>query len=322
MNTAINDSSPRLRIADILLIKDEDQEQEEENDGVGAGDGELLLMEGCTGVVSRWFSRFRAAKFKKISGQVEKREQDVTSDDKYSTDLLNGGDSPCMDPQNHQSGCPTEPSFNMGVGCYLLYLIAASKNELDKMMELRTQMEMLLQDAKKELEAKDTLADPFKSTGVFPYSTIDVREGVDRSECDTPKSEQCPKGMDPLEAELEAELERFLLQHPQQQSIEVTVNDTDTAKSQSFSSGEVINPEIDPQGEECTEVDYGIPPYELERRLHEVLEARQQDQITELEAALECARHKLRENDIEITWWKDTAKLLSQHIPATSRPIS
>ncbi|XP_031279621.1 protein POLAR LOCALIZATION DURING ASYMMETRIC DIVISION AND REDISTRIBUTION-like [Pistacia vera] len=306
-------------------------------------------MEGCIGVVSRWFSRFRAAKFKKISGQVEKREQDVTSDDKCSTDLLNGGDSPCMDPQNHQSGCPTEPSFNMGVGCYLLYLIAASKTEHDKMMELRTQMEMLLQDAKKELEAKDTLADPFKFTSVFPNSTIDVREGVESSydhslhnsktsyvlpvsptimmcdqssDCDTPKSEQCPKGMDPLEAELEAELERFLLQHPQQQSIEVTFNDTDTAKSQSFSSGEVINPEIDPQEEECTEVDYGIPPYELERRLHEVLEGRQQEQITELEAALECARHKLCEKDIEITWWKDTAKLLSQHIPANSRPIS
>lgn len=71
-----------------------------------------------------------------------------------------------------------------------------------------------------------------------------------------------------------------------------------------------------------TEVDYGVPlpPQELERRLHEVLEARQQEQIRELEAALESARHKLREKDLEISRWKDTAKFLSQHNPATSRP--
>lgn len=79
-------------------------------------------------------------------------------------------------------GCPTTgPSFNMGVAGCLLYLIAASKNELNKMMELRTQMEMLLQDAKKELETEDTLADPFKSNNEFTYSTIDVREEVGSS---------------------------------------------------------------------------------------------------------------------------------------------
>lgn len=72
----------------------------------------------------------------------------------------------------------------------------------------------------------------------------------------------------------------------------------------------------------CTEVHYGIHPYELERRLHKVVEARQQEHIRELEAALECARHKLHEKEIEISWWKDTAKLISQHIPGPLRRMA
>lgn len=38
-----------------------------------------------------------------------------------------------------------------------MYLIVASKNELTKMVELRTKMETLLQSVKKELQRKDAL---------------------------------------------------------------------------------------------------------------------------------------------------------------------
>lgn len=144
-------------------------------------------------------------------------------------------------------GCWRDSSFNVGVGCCLLYLIAASKNELDKMEKLRTQMEMLLQNAKKELQMEDTsTTNPFEND-IFAYSTTHVRGvesnchlspqnigtpsvlpesstvlGCDESlKSDTPKTEQCLEGTDQLEAELEAELERFLLQHPQEKRLKV-----------------------------------------------------------------------------------------------------
>lgn len=96
MYPAFNDSSPRLRIADVLLIQDAVQEQK--------NDGELLPVESCTGVVSRWLSRFRAAKLKKFPGQVDESVQDATSDVKCSTGVFNCGDSPCTVPRNHQLG--------------------------------------------------------------------------------------------------------------------------------------------------------------------------------------------------------------------------
>lgn len=40
----------------------------------------------------------------------------------------------------------------MGIGSFLLYLVVASKSELDKMANLRMQMEMFLLNAKQELQ--------------------------------------------------------------------------------------------------------------------------------------------------------------------------
>lgn len=57
----------------------------------------------------------------------------------------------------------------------------------------------------------------------------------------------------------------------------------------------------------------GVCPRELERRLHELLEARQQERIVELQTALECAERKLNEKEMEICWWRDTARLVSKH---------
>jgi hypothetical protein len=57
----------------------------------------------------------------------------------------------------------------------------------------------------------------------------------------------------------------------------------------------------------------GVAPLQLERKLHQVLEARQQERIKELEDALECAEHKLHDKEIEVSWWKHTAALISGH---------
>lgn len=66
---------------------------------------------------------------------------------------------------------------------------------------------------------------------------------------------------------------------------------------------------------------HGVAPHELERRLHELLEARQQERIDELEAELEHTKLVLREKEIEASWWKDTVRLFPQQYPETSRSL-
>nr|POE51456.1 protein polar localization during asymmetric division and redistribution [Quercus suber] len=132
------------------------------------------------------------------------------------------------------------------------------------------------------------------------------------------QKEEHVEGMDELEAELVAELELLQIhldrenstKHPQQQRIK----DAASVRGRSLSFVEVIDPQNG-----GTEMEYGVPPTELEIRLHELLEARQQERVEELEAALECTIHKLREKEIEVSWWKDTARLISQHVPGPSR---
>ncbi|KAA8521700.1 hypothetical protein F0562_012373 [Nyssa sinensis] len=235
--------------------------------------------------------------------------------------------------------CVNQASFNLGVGFGLVYLITASKNELSKMMELRTQMEILLQDVKEELQSQrretlsktsdsndnlaHSIADALESShvnGCVPLQNLTSLENPADSEthlvynqslnCDACRQEKCVEGMDQLEAELEAELEllqlhldaEVVLKRPKQQQMEVPDEDTAPEGSLSGSFGEVVDPP-----EAGTREHFGVPPNELQRRLHELLEARQQERIKELEDALECAKHKLNEKEREVSWWKDSA---------------
>jgi hypothetical protein len=65
------------------------------------------------------------------------------------------------------------------------------------------------------------------------------------------------------------------------------------------------------EDEECCE-DKGSPhggvsARALERRLHEVLQKRQQERIVELEST----QRRLHEKGREVVWWRDAAKLVS-----------
>lgn len=83
-----------------------------------------------------------------------------------------------------------------------------------------------------------------------------------------------------------------------------------------MSSGEVIDPQYVENSEFC-----GVPPLEVERRLHELLEGRQEERIKELEAHLESMQRKLQEKEVEVAWWKDTAKLISKQVPESARTL-
>lgn len=128
-------------------------------------------------------------------------------------------------------------SFNLGVACGLIYLIVASKNELTKMVELRTQMELLLQNAKEGLQSKNapfdakplelnemniasSTTDFHQASSSSSDSQFSLQSGVVRDVCSEyirneegeGERDECVAGMDQLGAELEAELERLQLQ--------------------------------------------------------------------------------------------------------------
>lgn len=68
------------------------------------------------------------------------------------------------------------------------------------------------------------------------------------------------------------------------------------------------------EGEEEDNGQYsGVSAIELERKLHELLHARQQERIAELESTLKCVERKLVEKEIEARRWKDAARVASQN---------
>ncbi|XP_041016903.1 protein POLAR LOCALIZATION DURING ASYMMETRIC DIVISION AND REDISTRIBUTION isoform X2 [Juglans microcarpa x Juglans regia] len=364
----VKSDSQRLRIADILADEGEDSDLDFGMDRWRRNDGSTNLQ--CSSprrVVARWLAALRRIKETRnimVQGQktAEEEEEDERQVRKFaggsihakrSMNGLDVVDSSPLATESEESGrCRKDASFNLGVGCSLLYLIAASKNELTKMVEVRKQVETLLLNVKEELKRKDAEFKAFESNFTVAYSTSDVLESPNSNsrvsrqsqttshvlpisetilmhdqplKCNSLQQEEYLEGMDGLEAELEAELERLQihlerensLKHTQQRKTKVTVKDIASVRSPSLSFGEVIDTQ-----NPGTKVHFGVQPTELESRLHELLEARQQERIKELEAALECAMHKLREKETEVSWWKGTARFISQHVPGPSRFVS
>ncbi|XP_050218930.1 protein POLAR LOCALIZATION DURING ASYMMETRIC DIVISION AND REDISTRIBUTION-like [Mercurialis annua] len=317
-NLAGHSHSP-LRIADILNAGTDDHQALM---GRSNNCPDSINCSSPRSIMPRWISGLRRCRRKR--GKVDKNMPDRPAQASCSTNCLN-------EKETGQSS-KNESSFNLGVGCCLLHLIAASKNELDKMIDMRMQMEALLQNTREDLLKKDELCKEAETNGLFAYSaSTDVTDspGYDTSvlaessritvgdqslKWEAPEIEE---GMDELEAELEVELERMQLhldgdmqlKHPEEMNVKVTDDEyTSSSKSQTMSSSEVIHPPPDDTYE-----DYSVSPNELERKLHILLEARQQEQIAELEAALERLKHKLYEKEMEVSWWKDTARFVSRN---------
>ncbi|VVB14000.1 unnamed protein product [Arabis nemorensis] len=120
--------------------------------------------------------------------------------------------------------------------------------------------------------------------------------------------------MDQLEAELEAEFE--LLQIGQDQDGKSYLLKEEVSEKSEDLQGLRFGHKCPGLVEEQRQ---GVCPYELERRLHELMETRQEEEIKELEIALEDAKQRLLLKETEASWWKDTAYIVSEHIPEPSR---
>ncbi|KAE8735904.1 Actin-binding FH2 protein isoform 1 [Hibiscus syriacus] len=236
--------SPPLRFADVLLLQDR-----------------LLHTDGCRGppncskprrFAARLFFCFYAGRLtNKVHDDGKKEDHDVAPPD-HVTDEIFGRES----------------KFNVGIRCCLLHLIAESKDELQKITELRIQMESLLQTVKEGLLNKDSLVpknlESNEGDGLSNETLFDKK-------CDDAPKEDRVEGMDRLEAELEVELKRLQLL-------------LDSGKFPTNPPEKTIEEVQRKNGKARPDWHCGVPPYELERKLHELLETRQEQQITELQA--------------------------------------
>ncbi|XP_049371647.1 protein POLAR LOCALIZATION DURING ASYMMETRIC DIVISION AND REDISTRIBUTION-like [Solanum verrucosum] len=225
-------------------------------------------------------------------------------------------------------------SMNLGIGFGLIYLFNSTKNELNKIVEIRREMEILLHNSKMELQNQRRIrSNPSGASNLrtkisyydsdcveqFAYSTdIEEESEITCSHDDHPLNCKLMKGnernseMNQLEAELEVELERLqfhldsdiMFKYPKQQDAEIMDEYSSGEGSHSTSFAEVYNPNC------------GVPAEELKRRLHELLQTRQEERIKELESALESTMQNLADKEKEVCWWRDTAKVISQHAPS------
>ncbi|PON74558.1 Myosin heavy chain-related protein [Parasponia andersonii] len=357
-----------LRVADILGEEEDEDEEEEyggckalqnfDMNGIGSRRRDCSSARPCSSprrIIARFLAALWPARERKLLVGTQKREEEVgelgggSVHTTCSMNVPSGCDSHIPGLESQDSGrCRRESraaSFNLGIACGLLYLIGASKNEITKMVEVRKQVEILLQNIRDELQKNDSPFKPSQPSDYLAYSINNFRESSNShtqhspqtnfmgttsyvipesetilqcngsTECTMHEVEQeCRLAeMDELEAELEAELELLQLHLDTKNPIELPQQQRLTVKA--------VVEVIDPQ-EVCTEeLHTGVRPIELERKLHELLELRQQERIKELEDALECAKQKLGEKEAEVSWWKDTARLISQHIPERSRTV-
>ncbi|PKU69086.1 protein POLAR LOCALIZATION DURING ASYMMETRIC DIVISION AND REDISTRIBUTION [Dendrobium catenatum] len=219
---------------------------------------------------------------------------------------------------------PNEIAFNLGMGIGLAFLLAGNTNEMNKMVELRNQMEMLLKEIKGEVQRRDDNS-LYTSSDVSEdaiSTAISIQQNSSSLEMEDPKhfsesnrenyqSLYNLRGMVELEAELQLELERMQLKLGEDAG-EHKMKEL-KSKKVDLSSGSSASAWYDHMPDENSGESHGICAYDLERRLHELLQTRQQERIESLESALELAQRKLQEKEEELCCWKNIRELATEN---------
>ncbi|CAL9227645.1 unnamed protein product [Arabidopsis halleri] len=280
-------------------------------------------------VVGRWLSGLRSSKGKRDAGgqQEDDTRRYQLAPIRCSTKRLNKSREPEANTFESQS---REAPLEMGIGSFLFYLVVASKTELDKMTNLRMQMEMFLLNAKEELHKKELQANPSMSSNeasgyqfspqefsnlassIFQESSSSVLQ-EEYTEFEVSKPEDHHRGTD-CHSKLQAEVGRL----PLDEKAEDRHTKHQIQRQCKLKDNEVTKSHI-PEMVVVTDERYGVCPYELEKKLHELLETRQQEELVKLETALNRVERRLQEKETEVSWWKDAARLLAQRVPESSQ---
>ncbi|RLM55930.1 hypothetical protein C2845_PM10G17430 [Panicum miliaceum] len=232
---------------------------------------------------------------------------------------------------------------DLGVGLSLVFLLAKTSDEFNKMVKVRAEMEALLKEIRDEVRSKDRHGDAPKASNRESTTSSCVTDGNDRSSsagveyqagtssgvepASCEKSFQdggCSARMDVLEEEFHAELGMLKVNYGSETPSFLPEEGEEEHYSEPYDvmagygngvdddSGEVVEDEEqddDDDDDDDNACYNGVSAVELERRLHELLHERNRDRIEELEAALRRAEKKLVEKEMEVSLWKDTAKL-------------
>ncbi|XP_023633968.1 protein POLAR LOCALIZATION DURING ASYMMETRIC DIVISION AND REDISTRIBUTION isoform X2 [Capsella rubella] len=244
-------------------------------------------------VVGRWLSGLRSSKGKREIGEEDETRGYELPPIRCSTKRLNQN----TQETNRFESQSREAPLEMGIGSFLLYLVVASKTELDKMTNLRMEMEMFLLNAKEELQKKELQANPPMSSN------------------ETSGYQLSPQEFSNLASSIFQESSTSVLQEE--------YTEFEVSKPEDHYRGPDRNSKLQAEGNEVgmvvTDERYGVCPFELEKKLHELLETRQQEELLKLETALSRVERRLQEKETEISWWKDAARLLAQRVPESSR---
>ncbi|XP_062221264.1 uncharacterized protein LOC133920683 [Phragmites australis] len=219
-------------------------------------------------------------------------------------------------------------SAEAGMGLSMLLFLSRTRVELNRMAEVRAEMETLLKEirdeASKMKSADHVLVTPRtcnlqSSSAASSSCTSDTNTNcleIARRETKPSEDERCAR-MHVLELEDDPETERQLLeckcnadQETSESSSDEEFIELDGGRFRGCGGG---NPGRDAgdddSGNESWDRRDGVSAIELERRLHELLHRRNRARIEELESALRHAKRKLVEKEMEARMWQDTAAL-------------
>uniref|UniRef100_J3MGA9 Uncharacterized protein n=1 Tax=Oryza brachyantha TaxID=4533 RepID=J3MGA9_ORYBR len=246
--------------------------------------------------------------------------------------------------EGHTTATATTP--DLGVGMSLVFLLAKTSDEFNKMAKVRAEMETLLREIKDQVRRSseaggggdgdaskthrnlesaaasscltDTNENERASGGhVEDHATSSNME--EEASCEkSAEHERFPR-MDVLEEEFHTELELLQVNYgsdvrlflPEEDDGEPMDEIAECRPEEELDDGDAGGEdEAAAEDDEDYEAEYnGVSAVELERRLHELLHQRNQERIEELELALKRAEKKLVEKEMEASMWKDTAKL-------------
>uniref|UniRef100_A0A0E0LE13 Uncharacterized protein n=1 Tax=Oryza punctata TaxID=4537 RepID=A0A0E0LE13_ORYPU len=231
---------------------------------------------------------------------------------------------------------------DLGVGLSLVFLLAKTSDEFNKMVKVRAEMETLLREIKEQVRQSsssgvcdddaskprcnlesaasscltDTNENERASARIEDQATSSSNHMEEEVSCEKSVGYECFPRMDVLEEEFHAELDLLQVNYGSDvqlflpEELDAEQLDEITECREEFSDDVGREDEVVEDEDYDDEAEYnGVNALELERRLHELLHQRNQERIEELELALKRAEKKLVEKEMEVSMWKDTAKL-------------
>ncbi|KAL8547070.1 hypothetical protein ACS0TY_006699 [Phlomoides rotata] len=223
--------------------------------------------------------------------------------------------------------------FCLGLTMGIISSILANEQEVEKLKISLKQTENLVQDLQEELEMKDSLT--VKELATEDFDSLDVHD--DRCFDDTVHvlslehnliEENCDenaevKSISTIEAELEAELQRLESNMISSSLNGKLSNLVELDPNLASAAPELRGDEDESRGSTPRSAHYSISPRELSLRLHQVIQARLEERVKELETALEDSQRKLKymESD-HIHPWRDPSNYKTGHFSTKDSPIA